>query len=110
MKKAFYSLLTIVLLCLISGVAKAGTSYTIFNPETKTLTFYWSSSEPSSDIKNSTTQPYHYIGGKWEYSYTSKSYADQIEHVVIDASFKNADSDYARCWFKGLQNLKSITG
>ncbi|MBQ3619451.1 MAG: InlB B-repeat-containing protein, partial [Bacteroidales bacterium] len=110
MKKAFYSLLTIVLLCLISGVAKAGTSYTIFNPETKTLTFYWSSSEPASDIKNSTTQPYHYIGGKWEYSYTSESYADQIEHVVIDATFKNADSDYARCWFKGLQNLKSITG
>ena len=98
-------LLAVFAIC-STAMAADYTGYTEFNSETGTLTFYGTTGTVPSSSGTKTIRKF----GKFEYSYSSEKYADQILHAVIDYSFRNVVSDYARCWFKGLKNLKSVNG
>ncbi|MBO7598128.1 MAG: InlB B-repeat-containing protein [Bacteroidales bacterium] len=108
MKKSFTLILMLLAVFALCSTAMAAdyTGYTEFNSETGTLTFYGTTGTVPSSSGTKTIRKF----GKFEYSYSSEEYADQILHAVIDYSFRNVVSDYARCWFKGLKNLKSVNG
>ena len=108
MKKTFLAIVAALMLCVVASTAMAGKAYSTFNNAQKTLYFkYTTGTVPSN------TPYYQNLGeGSWNNSYADAcaGYADKIEYVVFDPSFKDARPDYVRKWFKGLKNLKSITG
>ena len=109
MKKHFFAFLVLIALCLFGGNANAIVkTYSYFNTSKKTLTFYYNADGVPSNIQNSS---YTYaIGDNWEHSYSNDTYADQIERVVFDKSLKVKEVKWIQKWFRGLKNLKSVTG
>ena len=109
MKKHFFAFLVLIALCLFGGNANAIVkTYSYFNTSKKTLTFYYNADGVPSNIQNSS---YTYaIGDNWEHSYSNDTYANQIEKVVFDKSLKVKEVKWIQKWFRGLKNLKSVTG
>ena len=81
-------------------------TYSVFDPSTNTLTFYYK--VPSSATTES--EYYHYIGGNWQYYYKNKSYANKIKYVEFNSSFIDSKPDYLRLWLKELPNLEKVSG
>ena len=100
------ALMAIVMTMLFSQTAKAAdVMYTIFNSATSTMTFYYGekpaagTNETVYDVTtNNTSTP------KWY------SISGQIETVVFDSSFNNADPKSCFYWFNNCSNLTTITG
>ncbi|OYP45286.1 hypothetical protein CIK96_08685 [Prevotella sp. P4-98] len=78
--------------------------YTVFNTETKTLTFMYGDKPGSGDVYDVPTDP---TDTKTSPGWISDHKAD-ITKVVFDASFKDARPTSCAHWFDNCSNLTSI--
>ena len=113
MKKTFTLFALMLALCIV-GIDALGadyTGYTEFDSRTGVLTFKATSSTVPVTSGYITVKKFGVKNTAFKFSFKEeKDYANQIVEAVFDQSFYYAESDYARTWFKGLQNLRKISG